>query len=159
MRRCLTKSSWIFEFGAVQKFTDDACQKLFSWFSDWIQKVQKCVNLDLENDDNEWLVEKIGFDTAENGPSKVWITDSADYIFRPRNERLVPSAWGASVGWEVGTVRRCPRQHRYFVALDRAKNTGLVLGCIEAKFWKKILNMCLKALAEIYTMHLSRIPR
>ena len=25
--------------------SDDACQKRFSWFPDWIQKVQKCVNL------------------------------------------------------------------------------------------------------------------
>ena len=33
-------------------------------------------------------------------------------------------------------------------ARDRANFTGLVLGCIEAK-----VNMRLKALAEIYTMH------
>ena len=36
--------------------------------------------------------------------------------------------------------------------LDRANFTGLVLGCIEAKFCKKI-NMRLKALVEIDTMH------
>ena len=38
-------------------------------------------------------------------------------------------------------------------ARGRANLTGLVLGCIEAKFCKKILSMRLNALAEIYTMH------
>ena len=59
MRKCLTKFSWIFEFGAVQKknlllfWLLVACfwpglllwKSGFSWFSDWIPKLQKCINL------------------------------------------------------------------------------------------------------------------
>ena len=49
MRKCLTKFSWIFEFGAVQRGRvlrpEDACQKRSSWFSDWSPKVQKCVSV------------------------------------------------------------------------------------------------------------------
>ena len=40
MRKSLTKFGWIFECGAV-----DACQKRFSWFFNWIPKLQKFVNL------------------------------------------------------------------------------------------------------------------
>ena len=56
---------------------DDACQKRFSWYSDWIQKVQKCVNLvDLDKINTGYLlftyvVAEVGLGTAENEPSKV----------------------------------------------------------------------------------------
>ena len=68
MRKCLMKFSRICEGGAVPSFLyfprprcidaviwfllrgrvlrpDDACQKRFSWFSDWIPKVQKRMSL------------------------------------------------------------------------------------------------------------------
>ena len=63
---------------------------MFSWFSDWIQKVQKYVNLvdivksfltsvpfvlnfvfKLDSNSNEYLLVKIGFGTAENASLKV----------------------------------------------------------------------------------------
>ena len=51
---------------------EDACQKRFSWFSDWSPKVQKCVNLvDLVEsfqNSNEYLLAKFGVDTDENEP-------------------------------------------------------------------------------------------
>ena len=52
MRKCLTKCSCIVEFGVVHK----------------------CVNLlDLVKElSNEYLLVKIGVDTAENEPLKVW---------------------------------------------------------------------------------------
>ena len=55
---------------------EDACQKRFSWFFYWIQKVQRCANLvDLarafERVYSNYLLEKFGVDTAENGPLKV----------------------------------------------------------------------------------------
>ena len=54
---------------------DDACQKRFSWFSDWIQKVQKCVDLaDLVKSFQTsiyYLLANFGVDKAEKGPLKV----------------------------------------------------------------------------------------
>ena len=63
---------------------------MFSWFSDWIQKVQKYVHLvdivksfltsvpfvlnfvfKLDSNSNEYLLVKIGFGTAENASLKV----------------------------------------------------------------------------------------
>ena len=63
---------------------------MFSWFSGWIQKVQKYVNLvdivksfltsvpfvlnfvfKLDSNSNEHLLVNIGFGTAENGPLKL----------------------------------------------------------------------------------------
>ena len=50
--------------------------------------------------------------------------------------------------------------HRPFYGEDAANFTLLVLGCIETKFCKKIVqNTRWKALAEIFTMHLNGIPR
>ena len=56
---------------------EDACQKRFSGFFNWIPKVQKCVNLvDLVKSFQtsiyyQYLLTNIGVDTAENGPLKV----------------------------------------------------------------------------------------
>ena len=54
---------------------DDASQKHFSWFSDWIQKVQEHVNLvDLVKSfpmSTYNLLAKLDFDTAENEPFKL----------------------------------------------------------------------------------------
>ena len=59
---------------------DKACQKRFSWFSGWIQKMQKCVNLvDLVKSFQTiaiqtsiyYLFANVAVDTAENGPLKV----------------------------------------------------------------------------------------
>ena len=54
---------------------EDACQKRFSWFSDWSPKVQQRVNLvDLVKSFESniyYLLAKIGVDTAENEPLKV----------------------------------------------------------------------------------------
>ena len=74
------------------------CQKRFSWFSYWIPKVQKCVNLlrsfqssnvqififqflsmslflnllfEQDSYSNEYLLANFGVDTAENGPLKI----------------------------------------------------------------------------------------
>ena len=62
---------------------DDACQKRFSWFSDWIPKVQKSINLvDLVKSFHtsiyyllfsfDYLLAKIGVDKAVSEPLKVW---------------------------------------------------------------------------------------
>ena len=57
-----------------------ACQKRFSWFSDWSPKVHKCVNLvdlvksflnllfERDSYSNVDFLAKFGFDTAENEP-------------------------------------------------------------------------------------------
>ena len=54
---------------------EGACQKRFSWFSDWSPKVQKRVNLvDLVKSFQtsiSFLLAKFGVDTAENEPLKV----------------------------------------------------------------------------------------
>ena len=42
--RCIAAVCWFLLRGRVLR-PDDACQKRFSWFSDWIPKVQKSVNL------------------------------------------------------------------------------------------------------------------
>ena len=42
--RCIAAVCWFLLRGRVLR-PDDACQKRVSWFSDWIQKVQKRVNL------------------------------------------------------------------------------------------------------------------
>ena len=43
---------------------DDACQKRFSWFLDWIPKLQKCVNLVglVKRFRTSNLLAKLGFD-------------------------------------------------------------------------------------------------
>ena len=38
---------------------------------------------------NDYLLAKIGLDTAENEPVKVQITDSSDHMFRSQTERIV----------------------------------------------------------------------
>ena len=52
----------------------EASQKRFSWFSDWIQKVQKACKSCRSRQElsNEYLLAEIVFDTAENGPLKVY---------------------------------------------------------------------------------------
>ena len=65
-----------------------------------------------------------------------------------------PEAW--PLRWRCATPRRSApgRGRNGRLSRDAANFTGLVLGCIETKFCKKIIqNMRLKALAEIYTMH------
>ena len=53
--------------------TDDAFQQRFSWFSDWIQAVQRSVLCRSRRElSHEYLLATFGFDTAENGSSKVW---------------------------------------------------------------------------------------
>ena len=42
--RCFAAVCWFLLRGCVFR-PDDACQKRFSWFPDWSQKVQTCVNL------------------------------------------------------------------------------------------------------------------
>ena len=50
----------------------DASQKRFSWIPDWIQKVQGTKSdRSRQEISNEYLVAKIGFDSAENEPLKV----------------------------------------------------------------------------------------
>ena len=74
MRKCLTNLSRFFKCGAVLR--PDACPQCFSWFFNWIPKVQKCVDLckscrSRQELSNEYLPAKFGFDTAENEPLKV----------------------------------------------------------------------------------------
>ena len=55
--------------------------------------MQRNVNLiDRQELSNEYLIAKIGFDTAESEPGKVWITDFADHTIRAHTERLVRPA-------------------------------------------------------------------
>ena len=42
--RCIAAVCWFLLWGCVLR-PDDACQKRFSWCSDWIQKVQTCVHI------------------------------------------------------------------------------------------------------------------
>ena len=87
MRKRLTKFGWNLECWAVASFPgrvfrpEDACPRRFSWFFNWIPKVQKRVNLvdlvkgfqtrERDSYSNEYSLEKFGVDTAENGPLKV----------------------------------------------------------------------------------------
>ena len=78
--RCFAVAWW-FRLRSRGLRPEDACQKRFSWFSDWSPKVQKCVNLPKTHKckscrsrqelSNEHLLAKFGFDTAENEPLKI----------------------------------------------------------------------------------------
>ena len=89
--RCFAAVWWFLLRGRVLR-PEDACQKRFSWFFNWIPKVQKCVNLvdlvksfqtslsmslflnllfERDSYSNEYLLAKFGVDRAENGPLKV----------------------------------------------------------------------------------------
>ena len=52
----------MFEFGAVQKYAN-------------IVDLEHFCNCSIQNLQNEYLVAKIDFGTADNGPSKVWATN------------------------------------------------------------------------------------
>ena len=66
---CVAAVRWSLLRGCVFR-PDDACQKRFSWFPDWIQKVQTCVDLvDLVKSSPTsvyYVLTEIGIDTAEN---------------------------------------------------------------------------------------------
>ena len=80
---------------------------------------------------NAYLLAKFGFDTAENEPSKVCRPEASS---RPSSAACADSpARYSAPGAEVPDVR-----HSGAPVLDRANLTGFVLGCIEAKFCKKI---------------------
>ena len=74
---CIAAVCWFLIWVCVFR-PDDACQKGFSWFPDWIQKVQKCIKThkykscrSRQELSREYLLANIGVDTAENGPLKV----------------------------------------------------------------------------------------
>ena len=79
--RCIAAVCCFLLRGCVSR-PEDACQKRFSWFPDWIQKVQKLALVKSFQSSIlvgllvlfEWyyfLLAKIGFETAENEPLKV----------------------------------------------------------------------------------------
>ena len=87
MRKCLTKFSWILECGAAQKFVNLVdLVKSFQFIS-----MSLFLNLLFETDSysNEYLLEKFGFDTAENEPLTAWVVISFIYSF---------AFWGAIPG-------------------------------------------------------------
>ena len=51
-------------------------------------EVEKDVNRSRQ-ERSKYLVAKIGFDTAENEPRRVWIINLSDHICRSSSERLV----------------------------------------------------------------------
>ena len=117
---------------------DDACQKRFSWFFNWIPKVQKRVNLvdlakscpnfdfsvslripflnilfELDSYSNEDLLATFGFDTAENEPCKVC----------PISAYRFPRSFGGHAlrnGREEGNECFPYRSHRFRGGRDRA---------------------------------------
>ena len=105
---------------------------------------------------NEYLLAKFGFDTAENEPCQV--SSKSIYHFQPRCASAVAFAIRAEarsiILWDPAQRRVAAqlRGHDEAVTadhrLDRANLTGLVLGCIEAKFCKKI---CVGKLSPRFT--------
>ena len=85
---------------------------------------------------NAYFLAKFGFDTAENEPCKVCrIPRTGPRRGLPARDaggRKAPEAQaeaGRRRGWSRGRGAASP-------TLDRTNFTGLVLGCIEAKFCK-----------------------
>ena len=115
------------------------------------------VNLaDLVNSFHEYFIAKIGVDTAENGPLKVCQklaktycqvrihvvldhrAEAAALVVREDDDGLPPLARVVGLAGPVLLPDDERLRHltgkRAAAPLDRANVTGLVLGCIEAKF-------------------------
>ena len=80
------------------------------------------------------------------------------WSFEKQNSTM--QSFGSKDPWSTCTALKQSRRSLYgsvrgLALLDRVNFTGLVLGCIEAKFGKSILNTSMrwKALVEIYKMH------
>ena len=85
---------------------------------------------------NEYLLAKFGFDTAENEPSKVCrIPGRAQ---DPGTNTSAPYSEPRDLLQEVVELEQVRPELIEAVALFLTDFTGLVLGCIEAKFCKKI---------------------
>ena len=80
---------------------------------------------------NEYLLAKIGVDTAENEPLEVWGKFNSLFI-RLLKEGPLRFDAGLRAGLPSRGAEAAPG------ARAAANFTGLVLGCIEAKFCKKI---------------------
>ena len=100
---------------------------------------------------NEYLLPKIGFDTAENEPARLWQICQASAEFAnelhipavPPTRRCMQSEIDVAEGISRQiTVHRAvlPTGTSYFAKIGKILPIfgGLVLGCIKTKFCKKI---------------------
>ena len=98
---------------------------------------------------NKYSLKKIGFDTAENEPSKnlaeLQIYPSGEVLRAETDDVPFEERAAAKAAEKIEGFRRAGRVRAVKVALPsphlllgRSNLTGLVLGCIEAKFCKKI---------------------
>ena len=69
-----------FFVGNVCKFSKKFNENVLN-FCEWSGAKEYQSDRSRQELSNEYLVAKIGFDTAENEPLKVWITDLSDHTF------------------------------------------------------------------------------